>query len=53
MNMGGPRYIAMQKKSGIKVHRSVKIRMEAQGIVGVKEKYLPEVEFRVEPTWVD
>ena len=55
MNMGGPRYIAMQKKSGIKVHRSVKIRMEAQGIVGVKEKkkYLPKVEFRVEPTWVD
>ena len=53
VNRGHPRHAAMQKKSGIKVHRSVKIRMEAQGIVGVKEKYLPKVEFRVEPTWVD
>ena len=53
--MGRPRHVAMQMRSGIKVHRSVKIRMEAQGIVGIKEneKYSPKVEFRVEPTWID
>ena len=53
VNMGRPRYVAMQRKNGIKIHRSVKIRMEAQGIVGVKEKYSPKVELRVQPTWVD
>lgn len=55
INMGGFRHAAMQRKNGIKVHRSVKIRMEAQGVPGlkVKEKYKPGVEFRVEPTWVD
>jgi hypothetical protein len=51
--MGGPRHVAMQKKNGVKVHRSVQIRKEAQGILGVKGKYLQKVEFRVEPTWVD
>jgi len=53
VNMGRPRHVAMQKKSGIKIHRSVKIRMEAQGIVGQKGKYSPKVELRVQPTWVD
>jgi hypothetical protein len=55
VNRGGPRHVAMQTKNGIKVHRSVKIRMEAQGIDGVKEKekYKPKVNFKVEPTWVD
>ena len=53
VNMGRPRYVALQKKNGIKIHRSVKIRMEAEGIVGVKEKYLPRVNIKVEPTWVD
>jgi len=55
VNRGRPRHVAMQKKSGIKLHRSVKIRMEAQGLSGLKkdEKYKPMVELRVKPTWVD
>jgi hypothetical protein len=53
--MGGARHVAMQRKNGIKIHRTVKIRMEAQGIPGMKEKerYEPRVDRRVEPTWVD
>ena len=55
VNMGRPRHVAMQKKSGIKIHRSVKLRMEALGLDGMKEgeKYSPKVEIRVTPTWVD
>ena len=51
--MGRGRHAAMQRKNGIKIHRSVKIRMEADGIAGVKGKYKPLVELRVDPTWVD
>jgi len=53
MNKGRARHVAMQRKKGIKVHRTVQIREKAEGIKGVKGKYAPEVEFRVEPTYVD
>jgi len=53
VNKGRPRYVAKQKQNGIKVHRSVQIRMNAEGIDGVKGKYLHRVNFKVEPTWVD
>lgn len=51
--MGRPRRVEMQKKNRIKIHRSVMVRMEAQGIGGVKGKYSPRVKFRDEPIWVD
>jgi hypothetical protein len=53
VNMGRPRHVAMQTRNGVKLHRSVKIRMQAQGIVGVKGNYSPLVNLKVEPTWVD
>jgi hypothetical protein len=53
MNKGRARHVAMQRKNGIKVHRTVQIREKAEGIKGVKGNYVPEVEFRVEPTYVD
>ena len=54
-NRGNPRHAALQLKKGIKIHRSVKIRMEAEGIPGMKpnKKYEPRVVFKVDPTWVD
>jgi len=53
VNVGRGRHIPLQRKNGVKVHRSVKIRMEAEGVPGVKGKYVPKAEFRVEPTWID
>ncbi|KAA1467854.1 hypothetical protein DENSPDRAFT_833006 [Dentipellis sp. KUC8613] len=50
INMGRPRTIPKQKH-GINVHRSVKIRMDAEGLEG--GKYKPKAVFEVEPTWVD
>ena len=51
--MGNPRVIPHQKDNGIKVHRSVKLRMESE-IEGSKgEKYVPKAMWDVEPTWID
>jgi uncharacterized protein (DUF2235 family) len=50
VNMGGGRHIPMQKR-GVKVHRTAKIRFEANGLDG--GKYWPKAKLRVEPRWVD
>ena len=50
MNLGKPRKIAKQHKEGVYVHRSVKIRMEAEKLRG--GEYTPRAKFEVEPTWV-
>lgn len=42
-----------QKKNGVKVHRSVKMRMEAEYEDSPGVKYTPKARFKVEPTWVD
>ncbi|KLO09282.1 hypothetical protein SCHPADRAFT_907921 [Schizopora paradoxa] len=48
MNMGRPRVHPGQELTGIKVHRSVKTRMEAKHL-----GYTPRLKFDVEPEWVD
>jgi len=48
MNLGRPRVHPGQKTTGIKVHRSVKTRMEAKHL-----EYKPRLQFDVEPDWVD
>lgn len=51
-NMGRPRFIPKQKARGVKVHRSVKMRMEALHEDG--SKYAPRAAFDPEyTTWVD
>lgn len=52
-NWGHGRYVSLQNKAPVKIHRSVKIRMEAACVI--KEgKYLPKakVDWKTEPTWV-
>jgi hypothetical protein len=49
--MGRGRHIPRQNKVGVKFHRSVKIRMEADGLEG--GKYWPQAKLKVEPQWVD
>jgi len=49
--MGRGRHIPRQHKVGVKFHRSVKIRMEADDLVG--GKYWPKAKLKVEPQWVD
>ncbi|KAH7886367.1 hypothetical protein F5I97DRAFT_1937223 [Phlebopus sp. FC_14] len=51
VNMGKGRHIPRQKRVGVKIHRSVKIRMEAEGLKG--GKYWPKAKLKVEPEWVD
>lgn len=56
INYGRERIIPKQKKQGVKIHRSVKVRMEAnptmvEGSEG--KKYIPRAKWNVEPTWVD
>ncbi len=45
-----------QRDNGFKVHRSVKMRMEAEFEDEKKrrkgEKYTPRAKFEVEPTWI-
>jgi uncharacterized protein (DUF2235 family) len=53
VNAGRGRHIPLQRKNGVKVHRSVKIRMEAEGLPGVKGKYTPKTKLKVEPKWID
>ncbi|KAG2141098.1 hypothetical protein DEU56DRAFT_900780 [Suillus clintonianus] len=50
VNMGHGRHVQLQHK-GVKVHRSVKIRMEADNLEG--GKYWPKAKLKVEPEWVD
>ena len=55
--MANPRYIPQQKGSGFNVHRSVKMRMEAE-YEDVKKrekgkKYIPKPVWKVEPTYID
>ncbi|KAK0243756.1 hypothetical protein EDD85DRAFT_171967 [Armillaria nabsnona] len=51
MNRGRPRRIPRQYQEGFKVHRTVKLRMEAEGSEG--DKYVPRPRWSVQPTWVD
>ncbi|KAG1742634.1 uncharacterized protein EDB91DRAFT_1221578 [Suillus paluster] len=51
VNMGQGRHVARQHKDGVKVHRSVKIRMEADNLK--YGKYWPRAKLRVEPQWID
>ncbi|KAF9040238.1 hypothetical protein BDZ89DRAFT_1100225 [Hymenopellis radicata] len=50
VNRGRSRFIPRQHHDGIKVHRSVKLRMEAEGL-----NYKPRSQWKPEvvPTWVD
>ncbi|KAJ7174161.1 hypothetical protein C8R43DRAFT_977286 [Mycena crocata] len=51
-NMGRGRFIPKQKANGVRVHRSVKLRLEAQTESG--GKYKPKAAFDLErTTWVD
>ena len=56
-NMAQPRFIPKQRTNGLKVHRSVKLRMEAEFEDEKRrnkgKKYVPKPHFKVEPTWVD
>lgn len=54
VNAGRSRKVPQQKRDGIHVHRSVKMRMEAEALaLGSVNKYIPRVKFECEPTWVD
>ena len=57
INAGRPRVIPNQRVNGFKVHRSVKMRMEAEFEDEKKKrkggKYIPKAKFEVEPTWID
>ena len=52
INVGRARRVNNQAAKGIKVHRSVKMRMEAEARA-LGKKYVPKLKFEVEPTWVD
>jgi len=57
INHAKPRFIPKQSTNGVKVHRSVKIRMEAEYENEDKRRkgvrYEPRAHLRVEPTWID
>lgn len=52
-NMGRAREIPKQKTHPVYVHRSVKVRIEAEKAMGKVKGYQPRAKFEVEPTWVD
>ncbi|KAI5114984.1 hypothetical protein M0805_004422, partial [Coniferiporia weirii] len=52
INCGRARVVTQQHEKNIKVHRSVKMRMEAEKEV-LGEEYKPRVKFACDPTWVD
>ncbi|GLB38791.1 putative uncharacterized alpha/beta hydrolase domain (DUF2235) [Lyophyllum shimeji] len=54
-NLAKPRFIPKQRTSGVKVHRTVKLRMEANPPKESKKqkKYKPKAHLSVEPTWID
>ncbi|KAI6024565.1 hypothetical protein EDC04DRAFT_2899944 [Pisolithus marmoratus] len=49
VNRGRGRRVPRQD-AGVSVHRTVKIRMDAEAL---REKYQPKAKLKVEPTWVD
>jgi len=52
VNFGRGRHIPRPMQDvQVKIHRTVKIRMEANGLPG--GKYKPKAKFKVEPVWVD
>ncbi|KAH7876941.1 uncharacterized protein C8R40DRAFT_998572, partial [Lentinula edodes] len=52
-NLARPRHIPEQSSNGVYVHRSVKIRMEAEkvGSNGKHRRYSPKAHLEVEPIW--
>ena len=52
INAGRSRVVPQQKRDGIHVHRSVKVRMEAEA-KALGKKYSPRVKLECDPTWVD
>ena len=52
INLGRARIIPKQAQNGIRVHRTVKIRMEVEGFFK-DGKYEPGAKLEVEPLWVD
>jgi len=54
LNFGKQRFIPKQQTWGVKVHRTVKSRMDAAPPEGKKKKkYSPKPYLAVEPTWID
>jgi len=51
INMGKARFIPKQRSLGVKVHRSVQLRMEAQLKGG--HRYQPRANLAVDPSWID
>ena len=51
-NLGQGRDIPRQHSRGVKVHRSVKLRMEAK-FERKEDKYEPQANLDVEPHWID
>ncbi|KAF8349608.1 hypothetical protein F5887DRAFT_878546 [Amanita rubescens] len=51
-NLGQGRDIPRQRSRGVKVHRSVKLRMEAK-FKRKEDKYEPQANLDVEPHWID
>ncbi|XP_006462906.1 hypothetical protein AGABI2DRAFT_224560 [Agaricus bisporus var. bisporus H97] len=54
-NLARPRFIPKQITHGVKVHRSVKMRMDAEYEDERKKgkRYKPKAHLRVEPIWID
>ncbi|TFK49640.1 hypothetical protein OE88DRAFT_361764 [Heliocybe sulcata] len=52
INRGRPRTIRRQKRDGVKVHRTVKLRMAAAKLLEGGQ-YEPRATWHVDPTWVD
>lgn len=56
-NLGGARYIPHQRRDGLNVHRSVKLRMEAEYENETKrrggKRYAAKPEWKVQPTYID
>ncbi|KAI0079534.1 hypothetical protein K474DRAFT_1705447 [Panus rudis PR-1116 ss-1] len=52
-NLGQGRKVPkrIQKRNAFNVHRSVKLRMEADGLP--EGKYIPKAHWKIEPNWVD
>ncbi|KAF5377885.1 hypothetical protein D9615_006800 [Tricholomella constricta] len=53
-NLARPRFIPKQKRNGVNVHRTVRLRMDANPPEESKKKkkYKPKAHFSVEPTWI-
>ena len=56
MNLGRPRVLPDQEKNGVKVHRSVKMRMAANKLKSAEwTPYVPmaNADWECEPIWED